>query len=107
MNLAQPDPDISLAFMIALDAAGRSEAEGDAKILRETNIDQTGLQMVHKARHALTALAIDQIHRSFRGNPTITREEASANIRNAAFYLTDEAFEQLFKYANWCIAKGC
>jgi hypothetical protein len=103
----QPDPDISKAFLIALDAAGRSEAEGDARILRETTIDGEGLQVIHRARKALTALAIDQIHRSFRGNPSITRDEARTNIRDAAFYLTDEAFERLFKYADWCVAKGC
>ena len=101
----QPDPEISKAFLIALDAAGRSEA--DMRILIETAVDGEGLQVMHRARKALIALAIDQIHKSFRGNPSITRDEARANIRDAAFYLTDEAFERLFEYADWCVAKGC
>ena len=103
----QPNPDISRAFLIALDTVGRCTADGDAQILRETTIDDEGLQVMHRARKAHTSLAIDQIHRSFRGNPSITREEARTNIRDAAFYLADEAFEQLFKYADWCVAKGC
>ena len=92
--------------MIALDAVGRSDAEGDGRILRETAVDGDGLQVIHRARMALTALAIDQIHRGFRGNPSITRDEARNNIRDAEFYLTDDAFERLFKYADWCVAKG-
>jgi hypothetical protein len=103
----QPDPDISKAFLIALDAAGRSEAEGDMRILIETTVDGEGLQVIHKAKNALIALAIDQIHKSFRGNPSITRDEARTHIRDATFYLTDEAFERLFEYADWCVAKGC
>ena len=80
----RPNPDMSKAFLIALEVAGRSEAEGDARILRETAIDEEGLQIMHRARTALIAIAIDQIHRSFRGNPPITREEARRNIRDAA-----------------------
>jgi hypothetical protein len=104
----QPNAAISKAFLIALNAAGQyCEADINEGITLQTGFKDEGLMVVNRAMKALTALAIDQIHMSIRGNPSITRDEARTNIRDAAFYLTDEAFERLFNYAQWCVAKGC
>jgi len=104
----QPNAAISKAFLITLNAVGQyCEADINEGITLQTGIKDEGLMVINRAMKALTALAIDQIHKSFRGNPSITQDEARANIRDAAFYLTDEAFERLFNYAEWCVAKGC
>ena len=104
--VTRPNEDLSKAFLIALDVKSPPREKRDARILQETSVDQEGLEVIDRAVKALTALAIDQIHRSFRGNPPITRDEALRNIRDAAFFLTDEAFERLLKFADWCVAKG-
>jgi hypothetical protein len=75
-------------------------------ILKDLPIDSSELEELVCAFEANTKLAIFQIHRTFFGNPKITEEEAKETMRNSLFYLSDDCFDEFWKWSHWCVSKG-
>ncbi len=101
------DSLISEVYEIYLDKNGVEPTQQIKDyILDKVEIDRTSLDILIGGFHASTRLAIDQIHRAFRGNPKITREEAQENMRRSMFFLNEKTFQRFFQWADWCVAKG-
>lgn len=102
-----PNSTVSKAVLIYLRVEGHKSCDlRDALIAAETGMNREDLSVLGELVRSLTELAIDQIHRTFRGNPPITKEQAREHLRNIAYFLSDEAFDRLFQWAEWCVAKG-
>ena len=100
--------EISKAVLIYFDHHGRiPQKDIENKIVDTTSLTNSEISELILGLEASTQLAIYQIHKTFMGNPTIEKEKAKETMRHNLFYMNDDAFNALYRFSEWCVAKGC